>query len=314
MPRSGLTKSDLFKANISAKTMRLLKTHLPSADFQGLQPEREFWSGEKTLSELRGRKYLSRIQPEDDDDFDAEAGEDQDEEWPDAVKDAARDPLLMSTFGGLIWYLRSLKLERQLLSLRNFAAYDPLRRSGTLVLDSQTLINLDVLHGADGSEKGSLFEVLNRCATPMGKRLLKRWMCHPLRNADDINARLDAVDDFLETEGMLEGTDARFRRLPDVERAISRIHAGTCRPKDFLATLDALEDIHVYFVNLAEFADGMKSTRIQKLAAEAFPDSLKEKLNQTRDSFEIGTGEGSGGCFEVSFRRRFRLTFSMIFY
>lgn len=308
------------QSNLSAKTLRVLKLHLPNADYQGLLPEREFWAAETTLHEMRGRKYLAVNQPataadeeesedQDEEAYDGEAGEEADAEWPQPVRDAANDPLLFSAFGGLVWYLRSLKLERQLLSQRNFSAYDPLRRSGTLVLDSQTLINLDVLQGADGTEKGSLFEVLCRCATPMGKRLLKRWLCHPLRNPEDIEARLDAVDDFCDTEGLLDETESKFRKLPDIERAISRIHAGTSRPKEFVSTLDAFDEVFAFFGELEAGSDEFKSSRLRKLAKESFSTELKAKLDETRESFDLGTS-GESSAIDILPRAEFDTHFA----
>lgn len=288
------------QSNLSAKTMRILKTHLPNADFQGLVPEREYWSAETTLAELRGRNYFSHETraEQDDDDFDgaaAYAAEYDDSHWPEIIQEASKDGLLFSAFGGLIWYLRSLKLERQLLSQRNFARYDPLRRTGTLMLDSQTLLNLDVLQNSfDGSEAGTLFGTLCRCETAFGKRLLKKWICHPLRNPDDINDRLDAVDDVIGVDGLLDALEARFRRLPDIERTISRIHAGTCKPKDFLGVLESLDEMFGFFEELRSRGTSFSSRRLRHLVEKAFPASLKEKLDETSGSFDVSTGEGAG--------------------
>jgi DNA mismatch repair protein MSH6 len=63
-----------------------------------------------------------------------------------------------------------LKLDKELVTAGNFHTYDPLRQSGTLVLDGQTLQNLDVFENSgSGGSDGTLFKLLNNCVTPSGK-------------------------------------------------------------------------------------------------------------------------------------------------
>jgi DNA mismatch repair protein MSH6 len=72
-----------------------------------------------------------------------------------------------------------------------------------------------------------------------------RWICHPLRTIQEINARLDAVDTLHELQGPQDTLSKSLSKLPDLERIISRIHAGSCRVKDFIHTLNAFTDIFV---------------------------------------------------------------------
>jgi DNA mismatch repair protein MSH6 len=99
------------------------------------------------------------------------------------------------------------------------------RHATSLALDGQTLINLEIFTNTyDGSSKGTLFELLNHCKTAFGRRLFRKWMCHPLVSVDAINARLDAADDFnriyTETSSFLKV----LSKLPDLERFVSRIN------------------------------------------------------------------------------------------
>ncbi|TPX40850.1 hypothetical protein SeLEV6574_g06374 [Synchytrium endobioticum] len=71
--------------------------------------------------------------------------------------------------------------------------YDPVQEVASLVLDGQTLLNLEVFQDTmDGSESGILFSILNHCATASGKRPFKRWMCHPSRSITELEERIDA--------------------------------------------------------------------------------------------------------------------------
>ena len=77
----------------------------------------------------------------------------------------------------------------------------------------------------------------------IGKRLFRQWLCHPLRSAMDINARLDAADTLNSLPQIRDHFLATFNRLPDLERILSRIHAGRCKVKDFVRVLEAFQVI-----------------------------------------------------------------------
>jgi len=132
------------------------------------------------------------------------------------------------------------------MSFKNFHIYDPVRQASTLILDGQTLTNLEVYqNNGDGSDKGTLLKLLNRCVTPYGKRLFHRWLCHPLRSIPAINARLDAVEDLVRVPGFLQLFDEKCAKFPDLERIVSRIHAGSCKIGDFLVVLGAFRSLMV---------------------------------------------------------------------
>ena len=71
----------------------------------------------------------------------------------------------------------------------------------------------------------------------VGKRLFRIWLCMPLREVADINARLDAVQDLLDHPTFEGQFTAIAKGLPDLERIVSRIHAKNCKVKDFLKVL-----------------------------------------------------------------------------
>ena len=165
---------------------------------------------------------------------------DDDQSWPEALKTFYNDDGVMSALGGLVWYLSSVRfsnlqgalrilltkspcsskstessclrvtsmvrinlLSKQYPALTPDLVYDPVRHSTSLVLDGQTIINLEIFeNNYDGTDTGSLYKLLMRCFTPFGKRLFKRWLCHPLRHADIINQRLDAVEDLDNIRGV----------------------------------------------------------------------------------------------------------------
>jgi DNA mismatch repair protein MSH6 len=234
------------KSCISAKALRILKNNTaPSTIWNFLKPSKEFWPADIAIREIEANNYFES------------ATEDNIEAWPPVLREAREQELVMSSFGALLQYLRTLKIERDLVTCGNFQWYDPIRKATTLVLDGQSLINLEIFANSfDGSGEGTLFAMLNRCITPFGKRLLRQWVCHPLADAQKINARLDAVDALNADSTIMDNFSASLSKLPDLERLISRVHANRCKAQDFLKVLEGFEQIEYTISLLKQFGEG----------------------------------------------------------
>ncbi|KAI1810795.1 DNA mismatch repair protein msh6 [Poronia punctata] len=236
----------LEKSRISTKALRILKNNTsPTTIWNYFKPGTEFWEAELTRRELGCNEYFSSN----------DSGEE--DVWPEVLAEAKEKDLLMSALGALVQYLRVLKIERNLLSQRNFTWYNPIHKNGTLILDGQTLINLEIFaNSVNGGAEGTLFSLLNRCVTPFGKRLFRQWVCHPLCNIDKINERLDAVDMLNADLTVREQFSSQLTKMPDLERLLSRIHAGACRPEDFVKVLEGFEQIEYTMSLLSAFGGG----------------------------------------------------------
>lgn len=155
------------------------------------------------------------------------------------------------------------------------------------MLDGQTLLNLEIFQNTlDNSDRGTLFKLLNHTCTPFGKRIFKKWVCHPLNSIPDINARLDAIDDLNNIAGVMSDTQKRLKKLPDIERIIARIHTGTCKVKDFVSCLAALEQIQAIHAQFTPFTNDFKSYRLRALVANRLPKELLDALAYFRDAFD----------------------------
>ena len=66
-------------------------------------------------------------------------------------------------------YLRQLNIDKDILTMRNFNVYDPMKRGQGLVLDGQSLAHIEVLLNSEGTDEGSLLQLLGRCVTPFGQ-------------------------------------------------------------------------------------------------------------------------------------------------
>ncbi|KAI9149114.1 DNA mismatch repair protein msh6 [Paramyrothecium foliicola] len=260
----------LEKSHISTKALRILKTGTsPTTIWTHLKPGIEFWDAETSRRELSCGKYFAK--------------EEQDEVWPEVLQGHKDDDLVMSAIGGLVSYLRLLKLERPLLSQGNFETYNPIQKNSSLVLDGQTLINLELFaNSANGGSEGTLFTLLNRCVTPFGKRLFRQWVAHPLCNIGRINERLDAVEMFNADQSVREQFASQLVKMPDLERLISRIHAGVCKAEDFVRVLEGFEQIQYTMEMTSAFKGG--NALVDRLIS-SMPD-LEEPLSYWRTAFD----------------------------
>ncbi|KAL8868623.1 MAG: hypothetical protein Q9174_004870, partial [Haloplaca sp. 1 TL-2023] len=260
------------KSCLSTAAMRILKNNTsPTTLWNHLKPSKEFWTADTTSREIDASGYFTS------------EGTSNAECWPRALREAQDKDLLMSSFGALVHYLRKCMIERELLTLGNFSWYDPIRKASSLILDGKTLINLEIFaNNFDGGLEGTLFSLLNRCITPFGKRTFKQWVCHPLMDAAKINARLDAVEALNADSTVRDRFTSQLSKLPDLERLISRVHAGNCKAADFVRVLDGFEQIEYTMSLLSKFGKG--EGVIGQLIS-SMPD-LRQTLARWKDAFD----------------------------
>jgi DNA mismatch repair protein MutS len=112
----------------------------------------------------------------------------------------------------------------------------------SMVLDTITLRNLEILEGIRRRDKGgTLLSVLDRTETPMGGRLLRSCLTAPLKNKEEINRRLDAVEFFVSYPVLRARVQELLHSCADMERIAGRISFGTAGPRDLLALSTSLE-------------------------------------------------------------------------
>ncbi len=115
-----------------------------------------------------------------------------------------------------------------------------------MTLDPHTRRNLE-LTGSPGGRRNSLLGVLDETRTPMGARLLARWLNQPLLDLSRLQARLDAVEAFVDSGTIRAEARSLLNNIPDLERLCTRAVQGTAGPRDLIAiktTLERLPDIH----------------------------------------------------------------------
>ena len=107
-------------------------------------------------------------------------------------------------------------------------------------LDRFTIRSLELLHPMQ-DDGASLLDVLDHTVTPMGARLLRRWLVFPLRDAKAIEARLDVVDTFFRDTEFRDVVDSQFHRVGDLERIISKVAVGRVSPREVVQLRIALQ-------------------------------------------------------------------------
>lgn len=127
-----------------------------------------------------------------------------------------------------------------------------------VVLDGVTRKNLELTETISGETKPTLFSTIDHCATPMGARLLRRWLHQPLRHNPTILQRQRIVTQFVQKEqhnplhSPLRALQKNLQRFPDLERIATRIALGTVRPRELASLRDALQQLPAVQATLVE--------------------------------------------------------------
>lgn len=100
-------------------------------------------------------------------------------------------------------------------------------------LDRFTIRNLELVFSSNDNAK-TLADILDKTHTPMGGRLLKRWMVLPLKDEKPINERLDVVDYLTKNVEIAFELSQRLREIGDLERLISKVAVGKVNPKEVM--------------------------------------------------------------------------------
>ncbi len=111
-----------------------------------------------------------------------------------------------------------------------------------VVLDAATRRNLELTQNLHGGTDNTLAAVLDKSSTPMGSRLLKRWLHFPLRDLTTLNNRQNAIAKIIATD-LHHDIQPILKGLGDIERIVSRIALGSARPRDFARLRYALQQL-----------------------------------------------------------------------
>lgn len=145
-------------------------------------------------------------------------------------------------------------------------------------LDKFTARSLELLQPMQ--EDGlSLLDVIDRTVTPMGSRLLRRWMVFPLKDVRPINERLDIVDYFFKKPDFRTCVDEEFHRMGDLERIISKVAVGRVSPREVVQLKNALTAIRpVKMACLSAGNEALKRVGEQLSLCESLRDRIDKEI------------------------------------
>ena len=109
-------------------------------------------------------------------------------------------------------------------------------------LDKFTIRSLELIQPMQDDGK-SLLDVIDKTVSPMGGRLLRRWLVFPLKDEKPINERLDVVEYYYREPDFRQCIDEQIHRIGDLERIISKVAVGRVSPREVVQLKTALQAI-----------------------------------------------------------------------
>lgn len=161
----------------------------------------------------------------------------------------------------------------------------------TMLLDASTIRNLELVENVRTRErKGTLLEVLDHAKTPMGRRLIRKWILEPLLDPGEINERLDAVEELVSSFDRRQRLSELLENVKDIERLATRIAYGNANARDLLSLGTSLDIIPEISGCLGESKS--KLLREIRTGLNDFPELRKLISNAIREDAPAVTREG----------------------
>lgn len=167
--------------------------------------------------------------------------------------------------GAILYYLS----ETQHNKLQHITSIQRIAEDAYVWMDRFTIRNLELYHSYNPNAV-TLLDVIDRTLSPMGGRLLKRWLALPLKDADRIRNRHEIVGYLKSKKNVLEKIQFQIKQMSDLERLISKIATGKVSPREVVYLKDSLNAI----------------VPIKKLASESDNPSVKQ-MGENLDSCDV---------------------------
>jgi DNA mismatch repair protein MutS len=205
-------------------------------------------------------------------------------------------PLAISAAGAIVQYLE----ETQKAGLDHLDSLSTYSTAEYMILDSATRRNLELTQTIRGRRgEGTLLDVLDSTVTPMGGRLLHRWLNQPLLDVERLNRRLDAVEALHGRGPVRAELMELLKGLRDLERLSNRVVQGVVGPRELIALRHSLEAVPAIEEVLATLVE--EEPIWAQMATELDPcDDVVQLVAQAIDE-ETPATLGNGGVIAVGF-------------
>jgi DNA mismatch repair protein MutS len=229
-------------------------------------------------------------------------------------------PLIHIAAGIILHYIKeNYQNELTHLSRISFLSLDDY-----MILDTTTRRNLEITSTIwDQRKGGTLLAILDKTVTPMGARLLKKWITHPLVRLPKINERLERVKAFYDQNQLRNAARKLMGQIADLERLLGRISTGRAGPRDLVALKNSLKlifpikellesqtesSLTYYLEKLDSLADVIGI--IEKGMVDSPPMNIREGglikdgVNEELDELRKISREGKNGLIKIQERER----------
>ncbi|RMB56118.1 DNA mismatch repair protein MutS [Dokdonia sinensis] len=178
--------------------------------------------------------------------------------------------------GAILHYLG----ETQHHKLQHISRINRIAEDEYVWMDRFTIRNLELYHSAF-AKAITLLDVIDKTTSPMGARLLKRWLALPLKNVEKITKRHDVVQYLLEQEVLFEKLRHQIKQIGDVERLISKVATGKVSPREVIQLKNSLEAMVPIKAQASQAGnEALKIIGEQLQDCEILRSKIKETLNE----------------------------------
>jgi DNA mismatch repair protein MutS len=182
--------------------------------------------------------------------------------------------------------------------LSKISIYNP---TDYMLLDSSTRRNLEIYQTAKNSKDTSLFSIVDDTLTPMGSRLVRKWLNNPLINQEKINYRLGLTTVFFTNDFCRQEFRNLLSQISDLERLIAKVTAGRANPKDIVNLKNSIEIIPIIKELSLRFENNVELLNIIKKLSDCseFVSYCNYAINE-----EVPVQLGTGNLFRTGFNQQ----------
>lgn len=209
----------------------------------------------------------------------------------------------ISVAGAILGYLELTKHD----TINHITGISRIDQSSHLLLDKFTLRNLEIIHPTfEGGS--SLASTIDKCETPMGARMLRRWLAMPLKSPEEIQKRQDIVTDLLTGEELLDLCSDYLKEVGDLERLVAKIGVGRISPREMNQLKTSLATIPYIMEFCSKSGDNLKNFAQHLNPCTELVESIGKSLNPDAPAMlNKGNVIASGVCQELDELRQLSL-------
>ncbi|AYN06737.1 DNA mismatch repair protein MutS [Flavobacterium sp. 140616W15] len=189
--------------------------------------------------------------------------------------------------GAILYYLSETQHNR----VQHITAIQRIAEDAYVWMDRFTIRNLELYHSYNPNAV-TLLDVIDRTLSPMGGRLLKRWLALPLKDSDKIKSRHEVVSYLKENQEVLHDIQYQIKQISDLERLISKIAAGKVSPREIVYLKESLDAIiPIKDLALKSSQKAVKTIGDNLHSCDLLREKIKTTLNQ--DSAPVSINKGN---------------------